>query len=319
VAGLLFSIVITTFNREDVIRRCLDSCLIQSFSDFEIVVVDDGSTDRTVAVMAEYDDPRIEVIVHESNLGISGARHTGVANAGGDWIVVVDSDWELMPDTLERLAGLIGGGLPPDIRAIRSRLLWDDGRITPAFMPAEPIGYEGRIRWVEEEGGWDAGRCIHRDVFETNPYFPERRGAMEMLWELNTAREHTTLCVEDVLGKEHSDASNSWLRSVNASELLPRLLNEAPDMLWAAEMTLREHGPALELHGPCQYLTVLRVASMQAFLLSKRRKGAQYAARALRRKPWDPMVWATLVLGLAGPRAGGVGTLAFRRLRAARA
>jgi glycosyltransferase involved in cell wall biosynthesis len=318
VAGPLFSIVITTFNREDIVRRCLDSCLAQSFGDFEAIVVDDASSDRTVPALGEYDDPRVRVVVHEENRGISAARHSGVAAARGQWIVVVDSDWELMPHSLERLAELIAG-LPAGVRAIRSRLLWDDGRITPAFMPSQPIDYEGRIRWVEEEGGWDAGRCIHREVFETSPYFPDRRGAMEMLWELNTARDNVTLCVGDVLGKEHSDAPNSWLRSVDAGEILPRLQLEAPDMLWAAETVLREHGEALSRWGPRQRLTALRVAAMQAFLLGDRRKGWRYASRALRRRPWDPMVWATLLLGLLGPKAAGMGTLALRRLQAARA
>jgi glycosyltransferase involved in cell wall biosynthesis len=313
----LFSVVITTYNREDIVRRCVDSCLAQSCGDFQLVVVDDASADGTVAALGRYDDDRLEVVVHDVNRGISAARNSGVAQARGEWVVVVDSDWELLPNTLEQLRELIGG-LPPGVGVIRSQLRWDDGRVTPRFMPAEPIGYEGRIRWVEEEGGWDAGRCVRREALERVPYIPDRRGAMEGLWELDLAREETTLCVEEVLGLEHDDAPNSWLRSASSAELIPRLMAEAPDMLWMAETLLDRHGEALRRWGPRQYATYLRVASMQAFLLGMRRRGAGFALRSLRVRPLEPQLWSTLLLGLVGPGAAARGTLALRRLRALR-
>jgi len=308
---------VTTFNRREIVRRCLDSCLGQSFADFEVVVVDDASTDGTVADLEAHPDPRVRVVAHAVNRGISTGRHTGVAHARGRWVVVIDSDWELLPESLARLRELIDG-LPPGVRVIRSRLRWDDGTITPHFMPAELIDYEGRIRWVEEEGGWDAGRCIERPVFDTNPYIADRRGAMESLWELDLARRETTLCVDEVLGLEHDDAANSWLRTTSASELIPRLEAEAPDMLWMAETVLARHGAALRRWGPGQYVLFLRIAATQAFLLRRRRAGAGYALRALRRRPLEPQVWVTLALGLLGPRAVAWGSLTLRRLRALR-
>jgi hypothetical protein len=310
-----FSIVVPTYNRERIVGRCIESCLGQSFSDYELIVVDDHSSDGTVEALRLYDDSRLRIVVHERNRGISPSRHTGVVNASGEWIVIVDSDWELIPDALARLHEIVEG-LPDGIRVIRSRLLWDDGGITPRFTPEGPIGYEGRIRWAEEEGGHDAAHCMHRAAFETTPLFADRRGAMESLYELELAGNETTLCVEDVLGREHTDAPNSWLRSVAASELVPRLFSEAPDMLWMAETTLERHGEGLRRNGPRQYVTMLRVASVQAFLLGQRRKGAGYAFEALRRRPLEPIAWVTLLLGLIGPRAVARGTLALRRYSA---
>jgi glycosyltransferase involved in cell wall biosynthesis len=308
-----FTIVITTYDRALIVRRCIDSCLSQSFADFELVVVDDGSTDGTAAMLESYDDPRLRVVAHDSNRGINPSRYTGVTNARGEWIVVVDSDDELAPGALVRLREIIAG-LPPGVRVVRSRLRHDDGRITPAFVPAEPYGYEGRIRWAEAEGGNDAGRCLHRDVFEASPYIHDRRGAMETLFELNLAQSETSVCVEDVLGLVHSDAPDSWLRSNGASDLIPRLRREAPDMLWMAETTLSRHGPALARIGPRQHQTLLRNASMQAFLLGRRRQGASYALRALRGRKLDLQTWATLLLGLIGPGCAARGALAYRRL-----
>lgn len=308
-----FSVIIPTYNRADVLARCIDSCLAQTFDDLEVVVVDDGSSDTTVASLKARDDPRVHVVVHESNRGIDPSRHTGVAHARGEWIVTVDSDWELLPSALQRLHDIIST-LPEDVRAVRGRLLWDDGRVTPTSVPEAPVDYEGRVRWVEEEGGKDAASCLHRSVLDVTPYFKDRRGAMETLFELNLASNERVLYVEDVLGREHTDAPNSWARGADRHELIPRLLAEAPDMLWMAETALDRHGQALQRYGPTQHRVLLRVASQNAFLVRDRGKGLRYGRRCLRVSKADGLIWATLVLGLLGPRAVAYGILSYRRL-----
>lgn len=313
-----FSVVVPTYNREQIVCRCVDSILGQSFEDFELIIVDDHSSDATLAALEGYEDPRLRVVKHERNRGITPSRHTGVLNSSGRWVVIVDSDWELFPEALERMHEIVLE-LPEGVRVVRSRLVWDDGRVTPGFTPPEPIGYEGRISWAEAEGGNDATHCIDRVVFETTPLFADRRGAMETLWELELASNEQTLYVDDVLGHEHTDAPNSWLRSAAVSELVPRLFSDAPDMLWMAETTLQRHGAALRRLGPNGYTSMLRVASVQSFLLGKRRLGVRYAVAALRRRPLEPQAWVTLILGLIGPRAVANGTLALRRLIAWRA
>ncbi|HEX6782269.1 MAG TPA: glycosyltransferase family 2 protein [Solirubrobacterales bacterium] len=313
----LFTVVVTTYNRERIVRRAVDSCLAQSCEDFEVVVVDDASSDGTVAALESYEDPRVRVVVHERNRGINPARHTGTVAARGEWIVVVDSDWELMPEALERLRAAIEA-LPEGVRVVRFRLLWDDGTVTPRFVPSGVYGYEGRIRWAEEEGGEDAGRCINAAVFETTPYIADRRGAIETIFELDLAKAERSLCLEEVLGKEHSDAPNSWMRSTSAAELIPRLQQEAPDMLWMAETSLERHGEALRRWGPRQYANLQRVAALQSFLLGRRRAGARYALRALRERPQAALSWITLFLGVLGPRAAARGILALRKLQARR-
>jgi glycosyltransferase involved in cell wall biosynthesis len=311
-----FSIVITTYNRARIVRRCIDSCLTQSFEDFEIVVVDDGSSDDTAAILAEsYGDPRLRVVAHEANRGINPSRRTGASDARGEWVVVIDSDDELLPGALERLHELIAE-LPEGVRVLRSRQVHDDGHVTPGLVPDGPYGYEGRIRWAETEGGNDAARCIKREVFAESPYIDGRRGAMETLFELNLAERETSLCAEDVLTAVHADADNSWLRAARSADVIPRLKREAPDMLWMAETVLERHGEVLRRCGPGQHVTVLRIAATQAFLLGKRRSGARYAMQALRRKPLAPAAWITLLLGLLGPGATAQGAVAYRRLTA---
>ena len=317
-----FSVLITAFNRQNQIERCVRSCIHQTFDDFEIVVVDDASTDATAAMLAAIEEPRLRVVTHERNRGISPARATTVANARGEWLVMVDSDWELFPQCLARLRALIDG-LPPGVRIIRSRLRWDDGSISPAVMPAEPVtDYRGRLRWLEtvaaQKGSSDAGQCMRRSVFESTSYFSDRRGAVEPLWELDLARREPSLWVADVLGAQHVDAVNSHTRDASA-RLIPRLLEEAPDVRWMAATMLHEHGADLARYAPHYRGWVLNSAALESFLAGDRRGGVRYARSAARAGAGDPKLLATVALGLLGPRALARSKVAGRRWRSGRA
>lgn len=96
------SVIIPTYNREETVTRSIDSVLEQTFEDFELIVVDDASTDDTTTVIDQYDDPRIQFISHEENRGGSAARNTGIDRAEGEYIAFLDSDDEWKPSKLER-------------------------------------------------------------------------------------------------------------------------------------------------------------------------------------------------------------------------
>jgi glycosyltransferase involved in cell wall biosynthesis len=313
-----FSVLVTTYNRAHEAERCIRSCLAQTFGDFEVVVVDDCSTDDTLAVLAALGDPRVRVVRHDRNRGISPARATSVKNAQGEWFVIIDSDWGLFPHTLSRLRELIET-LPPGVRIIRSRLELDDGTIDPAFMPVTSItGYRERLLWLDQAfrdlSGTDAGHCMHRSVFETTNFF-DRRGALEGLWELDLARRERSLWVPDVLGRQYADAVNSYTRDASARRVIGRLLTEAPDMLWMLETLLAEHGSELARYAPHLFRTLRGEAAAEAFLAGRRRDGVRHGRAALRSHPGDPKLWVTLTLGLIGPRALAYSKLAIRQMR----
>jgi len=96
------TVFIPVHNREDYIRVAVNSILAQTFEDFELVVVDDGSTDRTAEVLAEYADPRLRVIKNGENLGIPASRNRGLEAATGEYIALLDSDDHAYPDRLAR-------------------------------------------------------------------------------------------------------------------------------------------------------------------------------------------------------------------------
>ncbi len=96
------SVVIPTHNRRAWLRQTLRSVLRQDHRDLEVIVVDDGSTDDTVEMLAEVSDHRVRVIRHESPQGVGASRNHGAAEARGGWIAFVDDDDLWAPDKLAR-------------------------------------------------------------------------------------------------------------------------------------------------------------------------------------------------------------------------
>lgn len=102
------SMIVPVYNTAQYLPACLDSILAQTFSDYELLLVDDGSTDDSAAICDAYaaKDQRIRVF-HRPNGGVSAARNLGVAQAQGDWICYVDSDDEVKPDYLKVMVDAI--------------------------------------------------------------------------------------------------------------------------------------------------------------------------------------------------------------------
>ncbi len=105
-----FSIIIPAYNAEAFLPRCLDSIFSQEFDDYEVIVINDGSSDGTAVLLEGYASkyPNMHVFT-QSNHGMATARNRGVNVAQGDYILFVDSDDELMPHALSNLAPQING------------------------------------------------------------------------------------------------------------------------------------------------------------------------------------------------------------------
>lgn len=98
----LVSIIVPVFNTEKYIRRCVDSILSQSYTEIELILIDDGSTDQSGAICDQYakDDSRV-ITLHQENKGLSNARNRGLDIATGEWITFVDSDDFIAQDFVE--------------------------------------------------------------------------------------------------------------------------------------------------------------------------------------------------------------------------
>lgn len=99
------SVIIPVYNGENYIKTCIESVINQTFKDFELIVINDGSTDKTESVINLIKDKRLKVI-STNNLGVSSARNLGMEKANGDFILLLDSDDYIKENTLELLYGL---------------------------------------------------------------------------------------------------------------------------------------------------------------------------------------------------------------------
>ena len=103
--SLTFSILIPVYNQAGKMDRCMDTILNQSYRNFEVICVDDGSTDDSYTMLKEYErkDPRVRVVKLPENSSLVGARYAGMQEAKGDYVLFVDSDDYLETDTLQIL------------------------------------------------------------------------------------------------------------------------------------------------------------------------------------------------------------------------
>ncbi|TDK43324.1 glycosyltransferase family 2 protein [Algoriphagus formosus] len=103
------SIVIPFFNSDLTLTRAVNSVLIQDFSDWELILVNDGSTDQSESIACSFLADRRISYVYQKNGGVSAARNLGASKAKGDWLLFLDSDDALGPDILEKMNELVSG------------------------------------------------------------------------------------------------------------------------------------------------------------------------------------------------------------------
>lgn len=123
-----FSIVVPCHNSRAWLRPCLDSVLSQSFSDFEIIAVDDAGTDGSGRILDEYAaaDPRVRALHLDENIGLGLTRNAGMKECRGDYVLFLDADDVYLPGSLEAIAARIDATGRPDIMMFDyERIFWD--------------------------------------------------------------------------------------------------------------------------------------------------------------------------------------------------
>jgi glycosyltransferase involved in cell wall biosynthesis len=152
----LVSVVVPCFNRASLIEGALRSVLDQSFTDWELIVVDDASRDNLAATLRAYTaDPRIRCICHPVNRGVSAARNTGVAAARGRFVAFLDSDDAWLPGKLAQQVAAVMAAPEPDrvFCVTRTRVVMPGGweRLRPTQGPASGSSF---AEFLYNEGGF---------------------------------------------------------------------------------------------------------------------------------------------------------------------
>jgi hypothetical protein len=248
-----FSVVIPAYNAADTLGAAIDSVLAQTRPDFEVIVIDDGSTDDTAAVAAGFADPRVRVYSQE-NAGPSAARNRGIAQAVGEYVSSLDSDDLWLPDYLAEMG----------------RALEENPRAGFAYTRAWVLDASDRFRTVPT-GAW------HRPP---TPMLPRDQFVSELLQEcfVNAPTIRRT-ALERVGGYDeslsHGEDWELWLRLANAGFEAVRV--EGPLTIYrnrpgshSADLAAMKVAPTmvyrtvLERHNPSPQVRALTEARLQA-------------------------------------------------------
>lgn len=140
----MISVVIPLYNKEQYIANTIRTVLGQSFQDFEIVIVDDGSTDGSCEEVQKIEDARIRLI-HQANAGVSAARNRGIEEAAGEYIAFLDADDEWKPDYLAVQYALTKKYPQCGVFAVNYEFRNAQGKVTPTIIRKLPFSSEDGV------------------------------------------------------------------------------------------------------------------------------------------------------------------------------
>jgi glycosyltransferase involved in cell wall biosynthesis len=178
------SVVLPTYNRASMLGRAVRSVLGQSYADFEVVVVDDGSTDGTAEVVAGFDDPRVKYVRLARNAGAGAARNVGIRMARGRFLAFQDSDDEWLPSKLAKQMAAFERG-PSGLGVVYSDMqrVWGDGTTSyfaaPDVLPGRLVRTSARFYQVCDLGVQST--LIRREWLDAAGHFNEELPALEDL------------------------------------------------------------------------------------------------------------------------------------------
>jgi glycosyltransferase involved in cell wall biosynthesis len=148
------SIILATYNRAWCIERAIDSVLSQDYKEWELVIVNDGSTDNTLDILSKYRDKRFKYVEHSKNKGYEAALNTGVDNSTYPYIVFLDSDDKFKPGTLKQIDSDIYMFDKYKVEIIMYQAEDQNGRVFKgAFKDRDIIKYKDLVeeRWIKGE------------------------------------------------------------------------------------------------------------------------------------------------------------------------
>lgn len=164
-----FSIVVPLYNKERSVGATLSSCLAQSHDDYEVVVVDDGSTDGSVAVVEGYDSSRIRLL-RGANGGVSSARNRGWREARAPWLLFLDADDTLYPEALATYEAALRH---TDARLLAARYDYSDRQqASRCADDTTPQRLDNPLKWYLHnlEALHTGSYIVRRDLLERHPF-----------------------------------------------------------------------------------------------------------------------------------------------------
>jgi glycosyltransferase involved in cell wall biosynthesis len=174
-----FTVIIPLYNKEKYIENAIKSVLNQTFTDFNLLIINDFSTDKSVEIASKYISDTVEIIHHEKNAGLAAARNTGIKNSNSNYITYLDADDLWKPTFLESIFQLIQNFPEARIFGTNYEEVWDNIIKIPhngsEILPIDFTGYINFFKINVKQGIYNHGSvCFHKEVFEKIGFYNEK-------------------------------------------------------------------------------------------------------------------------------------------------
>lgn len=297
----MISVVIPLYNKEATVARALRSVLAQTFQEFEVVVVNDGSTDNGPQVVAGVGDARVR-LVNQANAGVAAARNRGVAEARGEVVAFLDADDEWLPGFLEAVHEMVAAHPQSEMFATLYFKVGPDGQRRPAAVSSTDLTDYFRVAASSEPPINASCVAIRKRALEEVGGFPVgiKSGEDLLTWARLAARAPVAY---------HAESLSVFYR--DGDEAVTGIPTRFPDAGDPVGRGLRELPQRKSVR---DYRALWHKMRARVFLVwGERGPALGEVWRSLACKPWQPRLYPFLVLALLPVRwvrrlfAGGGG------------
>jgi len=303
----LVSVVMPIYGVERFVAEAIDSVLAQSFTDFEFIIVDDVSPDKSREICESYSDKRIKIISHTSNRGLAGARNTGIRQAKGKYIALLDSDDKWTPEKLEKHVAHLDSSPAVGVSFSRSVFMNEAGENMNTYQMPKLSGITPEYLLCRNPIGNGSAPVIRREVFNDIAYQARLYEDTEVFYFDDLFRQS-----EDIECWIRIAATTDWkiegltealtvyrLNSGSLSANIPKQL-----ATWEAVIDkANEHSPELiERAGGLAKAYQLRYLSRQAIRLQDGKTALSLVCQAIKQAPsilWREPSRTLMTLGTA--------------------
>ena len=174
-----FTVIIPLYNKEMYIENAIKSILNQTFTDFELLIINDCSTDKSIEIASKFAFEKVQIIHHEKNSGLAATRNTGIKKATSNYVTFLDADDVWKPNFLESVFQLIQNFPEARIFATNYEEIWKETLKTPLngseLLEKNYTGYIDFFKLNLKQGIYCHGSvCFHKEVFEKIGFYNEK-------------------------------------------------------------------------------------------------------------------------------------------------
>jgi len=285
----VFSIILPTLNRDQLLPRAIKSVLIQTFGNFELIIVDDASMDNTAAVVKQFSDHRILHYAHAKNCGVAAARNSGIRQAKGKYISFLDDDDEYCPEFLHKTFLYMETAPEPAGFSWAGQYLFEDTvncetlvtkRHWQPSLKEIPDQFELFLKSMHLGTGW--GLTVRKDCFDAIGLFDETFTVgedTELL--LRLSEKFNSLPIPEYLVKVHHHPG---------VHLFHHVLQQAV----IYEKILQKHHDLLQKRPSLRTYLYYKIGWWY-YYGNNRRKGRKYLTKTLQAEPFNVKKWLIFI------------------------